>query len=102
MNKLNDFITKHGSKLIIVLLLLLYFKSCGVDTELSRVKKEIKIEHTNFTKLKNTIETLPTKIDIKVEGLKAEHRAISASDRRTFDLKRQSEIIKEINELKSE
>jgi hypothetical protein len=99
MKKLNEFLTKNGSKIIIVLLVLIYFKSCGIDTELVRVKKELKIEHTNYVELKKVIKTLPTKIDIEVEGLKAEYRAISASDRKTFDLKRQAEIVKEINKL---
>jgi len=99
MNKLNKFFAEHGSKVIVILLVLIYFKSCGIDTELVRVKKELKIEHTNYVELKKVIETLPTKLDIEVEGLKAEYRAISASDRKTFDLNRQAEIVKEINKL---
>jgi hypothetical protein len=42
MNKLNKFFADHGSKMIIALLILLYFKSCGVDSEVERVKKDVR------------------------------------------------------------
>jgi len=40
MNKLDTFLKNHGSKLIIVLLILTYFKSCGIDSETTRIKKD--------------------------------------------------------------
>lgn len=40
MNKLDKFLSTHGSKIIIVLLVLVYFKSCGVDSEVERIKKD--------------------------------------------------------------
>ena len=40
MNKFDQFFTKHGIKIVIVLLLLTYFKSCSVDSEVERIKKE--------------------------------------------------------------
>ena len=99
MNKLNKFFTNHGSKVIVILLVLLYFKSCSVDTGLTRVKKEIKIEHANFAELKATIETLPTKLDVRIEGLKAEKRMIQGTDRKMLDVQRQNEIERLIDEL---
>lgn len=42
MNKLDTFLSKHGSKLIIALLVLTYFKSCGIDSEVTRIKKELR------------------------------------------------------------
>lgn len=42
MNKLDTFLSKHGSKIIIVLLVLTYFKSCGIDSETTRIKKDQK------------------------------------------------------------
>ena len=101
MNKLNAFFANHGSKVIVILLVLLYFKSCSVDTGLNRVKKEIKIEHVNFAELKATIETLPTKLDVRVEGLKAEKRMIQGTDRKMLDVQRQNEIERLIEELES-
>ena len=40
MEKLNQFLAKHGMKVIIALLLLSYMKSCSIDSELTKVKKE--------------------------------------------------------------
>jgi hypothetical protein len=40
MNKLDTFLAKHGSKIIIAILVLTYFKSCGVDSEVTRIKKD--------------------------------------------------------------
>ena len=40
MNKLNTFLSKHGTKVIIFLLVLTYFKSCGIDSETTRIKKD--------------------------------------------------------------
>jgi len=101
MNKINAFFAKHGSKVITILLVLVYFKSCGVDSELTRVKKELKIEHTTAAELKATIETLPTKLDIRIEGLKAEKRMIQGTDRKMLDVQRQNEIERLIDELES-
>ena len=41
MNKLDQFLQKHGIKVIIILLLLTYMKSCGVDREVVKVKKQL-------------------------------------------------------------
>lgn len=92
MNNINKFFADHGSKVITVLLILLYLKSCGVNSELNRVKKEAK----SNTEL---INTLPTANDLQIEGLKAEKRMIQATDRKMLDVQRQSDIEKEIKTL---
>lgn len=94
MNKINQFFKDHGSKVITVLLILVYLKSCGVDREVSRLKKEAKAN----TEL---INSLPTATDLQIEGLKAEKRMIQATDRKIFDVQRQNEIEKEIKRLES-
>jgi len=94
MEKLNLFLEKHGTKLILVLLLLTWFKSCSIDSELTIVKKEIRKE-------KLTIDSLPTATDLRIEGLKAEKRMIQATDRRILDVQRQTQIEKEIKDLES-
>ena len=40
MEKLNAFLKNHGTKIMIVLLVLIYFKSCGVKSEVTRIKKD--------------------------------------------------------------
>ncbi len=94
MNKVEQFLSKHGIKVIIMLLLLTYFKSCSVDSEVTKVKKE-------FQAQKAVIDSLPTAKDVKIEGLKAEKRMIQSTDRKMLDVTRQTEIDKEIQKLES-
>jgi len=95
MEKLNQFLAKHGMKVIIVLLLLSYMKSCSIDSDLSKVKKE-------FAAQRDIINSLPTANDVKIEGLKVEKRMIQATDRKMLDVQRQNAIEKEIAELQGE
>lgn len=94
MNKLDTFLSKHGTKIIIVLLLLTYFKSCGTSSEVNKVKKE-------FQAQKSIIDALPTRKDVEIEGLKAEKRMIQSVDRKILDVNRQSEIDAEIKKLQT-
>ena len=50
---------------------------------------------------KATIETLPTKLDLRIEGLKAEKRMIQGTDRKMLDVQRQNEIERLIDELEN-
>lgn len=40
MNKFNKFFAEHGIKIVLVLVLLSYFKSCSINSEVERIKKE--------------------------------------------------------------
>jgi hypothetical protein len=88
MQKLNEFLAQHASKIIIVLLVLTWSKSCSVDSELTKVKKHLVV-----------IDSLPTQKDLKIEGLKAEKRMIQATDRKMLDVQRQSQIDEELKQL---
>jgi hypothetical protein len=88
MQKLNEFLAQHASKIIIVLLVLTWSKSCSVDSELTKVKKHLAV-----------IDSLPTQKDLKIEGLKAEKRMIQATDRKMLDVQRQSQIDEELKQL---
>ena len=92
MNRIDNFLSKHGTKIIILLLLLTYLKSCGTSSELHKVKKE-------FQAQKTIIDALPTRKDVEVEGLKVEKRMIQSTDRRILDVNRQSEIDQELKKL---
>jgi hypothetical protein len=94
MEKLNKFFEKHGTKVITILLVLIYLKSCGVSKELVTLKKESK-------ELQTEIGKLPTKIDLEIEGLRSEKRMIQASDRKILDVQRQTEIDNEIKKLQN-
>ena len=88
MEKLNQFLAKHGMKVIIVLLLLSYMKSCSIDSELTKVKKHLLV-----------IDSLPSVKDLKIQGLKAEKRMIQATDRKMLDVQRQTAIDEELKKL---
>ena len=62
MNKLDTFLVKHGSKVIIVLLVLTYFKSCGIDSEVYKVKKELIKTQTELVKTRNELDTLTSTV----------------------------------------
>jgi hypothetical protein len=94
MNKLDNFLSKHGIKVILILLVLTYLKSCSVNSELNKVKKELQTE-------KSIIESLPNKKDLEIEGLKAEKRMIQSTDRKILDVNRQTQIDEEIKKLQS-
>ena len=63
-------------------------KSCGVDREVVKIKKQL-----------TTLDSLATKKDLEIEGLKAEKRMIQATDRKMLDVQRQSEIDVELKKL---
>jgi len=88
MNKVEQFLQKNGLKVVIFLLILTYMKSCGVDREVVKVKKQL-----------TTLDSLATKKDLEIEGLKAEKRMIQATDRKMLDVQRQSEIDVELKKL---
>lgn len=95
MEKLNQLIEKYGIKVLLVLALLGYMKSCGTGSEVAKLKKEVKAQQ-------EVINALPTSKDVKIEGLKAEKRMIQATDRKMLDVQRQTEIEKEIAALEAD
>ena len=63
MNKLDTFLSKHGSKIIIALLVLTYFKSCGIDSEVGKVKKELR-------QVEAEVDTLASQVINEAEMIK--------------------------------
>lgn len=94
MNKLELFLSKHGVKILLALLILTYFKSCSINSELNKIKKELKSVQT-------VISTLPTRKDLEIEGLKSEKRMIQSTDRVMMDVNRQSQIDSEIKRIET-
>jgi hypothetical protein len=94
MNKLDNFLSKHGIKILLIFSILIYFKSCGVNSELNKVKKELQTQ-------KSIIESLPNRKDLEIEGLKSEKRMIQSTDRKILDVNRQTQIDEEIKKLQS-
>ena len=85
--KFLETLKKYQQQLLLVLFFLLLLKSCGTNSEVSKLRKEIGQLDANLRK------------EIKLEGLKSEKRMIQATDRKMLDVQRQTEIDKEIEKL---
>jgi hypothetical protein len=57
MNKFNQFFASHGIKIVIVFLALIYFRGCGTNSELDRVKKELRVVQTEIDTLNTSFES---------------------------------------------
>jgi hypothetical protein len=92
MNKLNKKpVTFKLTEIIIIsLLVILTLKTCSLST--SNVNKRVDA-------LSTKVDSLPTKTDLKIEGLKMEDRCIQSSYRKIYDLERQNKIKEEIKTL---
>jgi hypothetical protein len=84
MKKFNEFLFKHGSKIIIALLILIYMKSCGVDSELERVKKDLRQTNVELDTLASQvideermiflIKTVPAWKTLRIEEISDKER----------------------------
>jgi len=86
--------------IIFVFLMFTFFRGCNDSRELSEIKKEM-VELKEYNKT-NTYTKEEIGLKLKIEGLKSEHRMIQATDRKMFDLQRQSQIEKELEILEGE
>jgi ABC-type enterochelin transport system substrate-binding protein len=90
--KFLETLKKYQQQILIVLFVLLLLKSCGTNSEVSKLRKEVETQ-------KEVLNNLPTKKDLQIEGLKSEKRMIQATDRKMLDVQRQTEIDNEISKL---
>jgi hypothetical protein len=90
-------IDKYFNIIVLVLLILLFFRTCGSEDR--AISKKI-------DRLSSEIDTLRfvsvTKKDLQLEGLKVEKRMIQSTDRKMLDVNRQSEIDIEIDKMNNE
>ena len=91
--KFLETLKKYQQQILLALFLLLLLKSCGTNSEVTKLRKEVETQ-------REVLNNLPTKKDLQVEGLKSEKRMIQATDRKMLDVQRQTEIDKEIDNLK--
>lgn len=91
---MKKFIEKNFTIIVLVIMVLTFFKSCSDSRQISTIKKEITaIKDSTYTKTELGVE-------LKISGLEAEKRMIQATDRKIFDVRRQTEIEEEIKRLK--
>ena len=84
MNKFDEFLKKHGSKIIIILLILTYFKSCSIDSEVERVKKDLRATEAEIDTLASQvvneeemiflIKTVPAWKTLRIEEISDKER----------------------------
>lgn len=93
---MKKFIEKNFIVIVFGIMILNFFKGCNDSRQISQVKKEIQaIKDSTYTKSELSVE-------LKITGLEAEKRMIQATDRKIFDVRRQTEIEQEIKRLKGE
>jgi len=92
--KFLETLKKYQQQILLVLFVLLFFRSCGTGSELTKLRKELEAQRT-------LLNELPTRTDVQIEGLKVEKRMIQATDRKLLDVRRQTEIENLINELEN-
>jgi hypothetical protein len=93
---MKKFIENNFTVIVLAIAMLSLLKSCGDSRDLSKIKTEIKsIKDSTYTKTELNAE-------LKISGLEAEKRMIQATDRKLFDVRRQTEIEEEIKRLKTQ
>jgi len=96
MNKIEQILNKHFTKIVLVMLVLLFMRTCNSD---------VRSLNKRIDKISNKLDSLEMMIitheDLRLEGLKTEKRMIQSTDRKMLDVTRQAEIDKEINALEN-
>ena len=90
---MKKFVQDNFTMIVLVVLLLLFFKSCNDSREISKIKKEISVI-TDSCYNKKELD-----VRLQIEGLKSEKRMIQATDRKILDVNRQNQIESEIKIL---
>ena len=94
MKKIDEFIDKYYRKIFFVLLILIFFNTCGNPNKVTNKRLD-----ALTTKIDSLQSITLNKKDLQIEGLKAEKRMIQSTDRKMLDVNRQAEIDKEIEKL---
>lgn len=90
---MKKFIQDNFTTIVLVLVLLLFFKSCSDSREISKIKTELSvIADSSYNKKELDVR-------LQIEGLKSEKRMIQATDRKILDVNRQNQIESEIKVL---
>lgn len=70
MNKFNEFLKNHGTKIIIAMLVLIYFKSCSTNSDVDRIKKDLRAVEAEIDTLNFTVESMVITADQMKELIK--------------------------------
>jgi thiamine biosynthesis lipoprotein ApbE len=97
MKNILNFIDTWGVRIMTILVLVVFLKTCSTNSRIDKVNKEIKLVNRSVDSLSTTLIN-----EIKIEGLNSEKRMIQSTDRKMMDVNRQTEIDKEISELQKQ
>lgn len=92
---MKKFVQDNFTIIVLVVLLLMFFKSCGDGREITKLRKEMSII-ADSTYNKRELD-----IRLQIEGLKSEKRMIQSTDRKMLDVTRQTQIDSELKVLES-
>jgi hypothetical protein len=107
-NKILNFLKEKQPVILTFVLVVLLISNCNQrsrEKEIVKMQEETNLQIDDLSKsFSNELDSISKEFKkaLKIEGLKGELRAIEASDRKIFDLKRQNEIRKEIEKLENE
>ena len=94
MKAFTQFLDNQYRKLFLVFLIVIFVNTCGNPNK--SVNKRI----DTLSQKIDSLETVSvTQKDLQIEGLKAEKRMIQATDRKIFDVQRQTAIDEELKKL---
>jgi thioredoxin-related protein len=90
MKGILNFIDAWGVRIMFLLVVIIFFKTCTTNTKVQNVNDSVDSLSVELRK------------EIKIEGLKSEKRAIQASDRKILDVNRQTQIDQEIKQISND
>ena len=97
MNKIEQILNKHFTKIVLVMLVLLFMRTCNSD---------VRSLNKRIDKISNKVDSLEmiivTHEDLRLEGLRAEKRMIQSTDRKMLDVSRQTQIDEELKKIENE
>jgi len=103
MRNIVDFLDKWSMRIMLPLVLIVFFKTCSTNGRIEKVEDNISNKHvvTDSIIKAETISKDEIQKMLAIEGLKVEKRMIQATDRKMLDVNRQTEIDKEIEKLEN-
>jgi len=101
MNKTFTFLDKWAHRIMLPLVIIIFFKTCTTNSRLDKTSTDLtnKIELMDSAIISKIIIAADIQKMLIIEGLKAEKRMIQSTDRKILDVNRQSEIDKELQKL---
>ena len=101
MKTILNFIDTWGNRIMFLLIIIIFFKTCTTNSKIRNNSEMIE----NLTQKNDSIHIVINDLskelrkEIKIEGLKSEKRMIQSTDRKILDVNRQTEIDKELSKL---